>query len=100
LADAGVKPFAAAEYLAEFQGGALLNSRSSQIGKPTEMDIVRRAYELCQQAGKPQGKDQEFYHQAERELRRRIEGNFRRHLVEKGRLLETAECLTQRRGGR
>jgi hypothetical protein len=32
------------------------------------MDIVRRAYELWEQAGKPGGRDQEFYHQAEREL--------------------------------
>jgi Protein of unknown function (DUF2934) len=34
----------------------------------THMDIVRRAYQLWQQAGEPEGKDQEFYHQAEREL--------------------------------
>jgi hypothetical protein len=32
------------------------------------MDIVRRAYQLWQQAGEPEGKDQEFYHQAEKEL--------------------------------
>ena len=37
--------------------------------QPTEMDIVRRAYELWQQAGEPENKDQEFYHQAEQELR-------------------------------
>jgi hypothetical protein len=30
------------------------------------MDIVRRAYELWEQAGKPDGRDQELYHQAER----------------------------------
>jgi Protein of unknown function (DUF2934) len=39
------------------------------MAKPTEMDIVRRAYELWQQAGEPEGKDQEFYHLAEQELR-------------------------------
>jgi hypothetical protein len=27
-----------------------------------------RAYELWEKAGKPEGRDQEFYHQAEREL--------------------------------
>jgi Protein of unknown function (DUF2934) len=32
------------------------------------IEIVRRAYELWELAGKPDGKDQEFYHQAEREL--------------------------------
>ncbi|MEA2262353.1 MAG: hypothetical protein QOJ51_5178 [Acidobacteriaceae bacterium] len=38
------------------------------MGKPAQIDIVRRAYELWEQAGKPEGRDQEFYHQAEREL--------------------------------
>ena len=32
------------------------------------IEIVRRAYELWELAGKPDGRDQEFYHQAEREL--------------------------------
>jgi hypothetical protein len=36
---------------------------------PTRMDVVRRAYELWEQAGKPEGRDQDFYHQAEQELR-------------------------------
>ena len=36
---------------------------------PTEIKIVRRAYELWEQAGKPEGRDQEFYHLAEQELR-------------------------------
>ena len=38
------------------------------MAKPRGIEIVRRAYELWEQAGKPDGKDQEFYHQAEREL--------------------------------
>jgi DUF2934 family protein len=38
--------------------------------RPAEMDIVRRAYELWEQAGKPDGRDQEFYHQAEQELQK------------------------------
>ena len=38
------------------------------MAKPSGMEIVRRAYELWEQAGKPDGQDQEFYHQAEREL--------------------------------
>jgi hypothetical protein len=36
---------------------------------PTGMQIVRRAYQLWEQAGKPEGRDQEFYHEAERQLR-------------------------------
>jgi Protein of unknown function (DUF2934) len=33
------------------------------------IEIVRRAYKIWEDAGKPDGKDQEFYHQAERELK-------------------------------
>jgi hypothetical protein len=36
---------------------------------PMGMKIVRRAYELWEQAGMPEGKQQEFYRQAEQELR-------------------------------
>jgi hypothetical protein len=38
------------------------------MAKPAQIDIVRRAYQLWQQAGEPEGRDQEFYLQAEREL--------------------------------
>jgi hypothetical protein len=37
------------------------------------MDIVRRAYELWEQAGKPDGRDQDFYLEAERELTEKME---------------------------
>jgi hypothetical protein len=36
--------------------------------KPTKEQIIHRAYELWEQNGKPEGRDDEFYHQAEREL--------------------------------
>ena len=42
-------------------------SKPSRI-EPSRIEIVRRAYALWEQAGKPDGKDQEFYLQAEREL--------------------------------
>jgi hypothetical protein len=32
------------------------------------IEIVRRAYKIWEDAGKPDGKDQEFYYRAEREL--------------------------------
>ena len=32
------------------------------------LDIVRRAYELWQKAGEPEGRDEEFYLKAEQEL--------------------------------
>jgi hypothetical protein len=37
------------------------------------MDIVRRAYELWQQAGQPEGRDQDFYLEAERELQESLD---------------------------
>jgi hypothetical protein len=36
---------------------------------PTREQIIHRAYGLWEQAGKPDGRDDEFYHQAERELK-------------------------------
>jgi hypothetical protein len=39
------------------------------MSKLTREQIERRAYELWQQAGFPQGRDEEFRRQAERELR-------------------------------
>jgi hypothetical protein len=42
---------------------------------PKMMDIVRRAYQLWQENGQPEGKDQEFYFQAERELREAAEND-------------------------
>jgi hypothetical protein len=44
-------------------------SKRKQMNKPAEIEIVRRAYQLWQQAGEPEGRDQKFYHQAEQELR-------------------------------
>jgi hypothetical protein len=46
------------------------NHRKSQdsMATPKEMDVIRRAYELWQQAGEPSNKDEEFYHQAKKEL--------------------------------
>jgi hypothetical protein len=35
----------------------------------SEEQILARAYELWQRAGEPAGRDEEFYHQAEQELR-------------------------------
>jgi hypothetical protein len=41
--------------------------------RPAGIDIVRRAYELWEQAGKPEGRDQEFYLHAERELQEALD---------------------------
>jgi Protein of unknown function (DUF2934) len=42
--------------------------RLMELPGPPQIEIVRRAYQLWQQAGEPEGRDQEFYLQAEREL--------------------------------
>jgi Protein of unknown function (DUF2934) len=36
---------------------------------PTKEQVLKRAHELWEQAGKPEGRDEEFYHLAEQELR-------------------------------
>jgi hypothetical protein len=37
--------------------------------EPTTLEIIRRAFELWQRAGCPEGRDKEFCRQAEQELR-------------------------------
>ncbi|MCK1296386.1 DUF2934 domain-containing protein [Bradyrhizobium sp. 30] len=39
---------------------------------PTKKDIERRAYQLWQQAGMPEGRDQEFYWEAEQQLKEEL----------------------------
>jgi hypothetical protein len=38
------------------------------VARPTEEQIRKRAFELWEQAGKPEGREDEFWRQAEREL--------------------------------
>jgi hypothetical protein len=45
------------------------------MAKPALIEVVRRAYELWEQAGKPEGRDQEFYLEAERELQEALDKN-------------------------
>jgi hypothetical protein len=39
------------------------------MAKPSEEEIRKRAHELWEQAGKPEGREDEFWHLAEQELR-------------------------------
>jgi hypothetical protein len=51
--------------------GAVLNHKSfegSAVEKPTEDRIRQRAHDLWEQNHRPDGKEKEFWHQAEREL--------------------------------
>jgi hypothetical protein len=43
--------------------------------EPTKTEIELRAYELWEQAGKPRGRDLEFYYAAEQELRNKDKSN-------------------------
>ncbi len=51
-------------------GGLCFSFRKADtMEQPTKEQIIHRAYELWEQSGKPEGKDDEFYHLAEQELR-------------------------------
>ena len=39
------------------------------MAEPTKEQIIHRAYEIWEENNKPEGRDEEFYHQAEQELR-------------------------------
>ena len=49
------------------QGGTCGSGRII-LAQPTEEQIRKRAFELWEQAGKPEGRDDEFWYQAQREL--------------------------------
>jgi len=59
--------------ITKFAAGGCFRSKwfkEFEMQRLAEMDIVRRAYELWEQAAKPDGRDQKFYHQAEQELQK------------------------------
>jgi Protein of unknown function (DUF2934) len=64
---AGLKPKGLLE--AYGWGPAHSSSRKLAMENPSEKQVVRRAYELGEKTGKPDGRDEEFYHLAEQELR-------------------------------
>ena len=45
------------------------DGRNDAMPNPTKEQIIAHAYHLWQKAGEPAGRDEEFYHQAEQELR-------------------------------
>jgi Protein of unknown function (DUF2934) len=48
--------------------GPCFNLKATTMAKPTEEQIRIRAHELWEQNHRPDGRDDEFWHQAEREL--------------------------------
>src|SRR5450631_1063563 len=47
----------------------LSDSKATPMAEPTKEQIIHRAYEIWEKNNKPEGRDEEFYHQAEQELR-------------------------------
>jgi hypothetical protein len=48
------------------------------MNKPIDEAVAARAYELWEKAGKPEGRDEEFWHLAEQELLNEDKGSPRR----------------------
>ena len=47
----------------------LAPTEGTHMTHPSQKDIERRAYQLWEDAGQPKGRDQEFYLEAERQLK-------------------------------
>jgi hypothetical protein len=52
-----------------------MKAMKAKLHPPKQMQIVRRAYKLWQEAGEPQGKDEEFYYLAEQQLRDEVQSS-------------------------
>src|SRR5262249_27338013 len=48
--------------------GAAQSAPSDSEAEPREQKIPRRAYELWEQDGRPDGRDDDYWHRAEREI--------------------------------
>ncbi|SFK13327.1 Protein of unknown function [Bradyrhizobium sp. Gha] len=46
-----------------------------QLSEPNEQEIRERAHQLWERAGKPEGREDEFWHAAEQELRNEDRSN-------------------------
>ena len=54
-------------FLLNEQDGA--QTGATTMTQPTEKEIMARAYEIWERNGRPEGREEEFWHQAEQELR-------------------------------
>lgn len=57
------------------KGGAVLPKQEVQLSEPTEQEIRERAHRLWEQAGRPEGREEEFWQAAEQELRNEDKSN-------------------------
>lgn len=53
----------------------MLPKQEVQLPEPSEHDIRERAHQLWEQAGKPEGREDEFWQAAEQELRNEDKSN-------------------------
>jgi hypothetical protein len=49
----------------------LILMQESDMDSPTPDEITKRAFEIWEKNGQPEGRNEEFYHLAEQELRNR-----------------------------
>ena len=57
------------------KGGAVLQLRRNAVAEPSIQEIEARAYQLWEQAGRPENREAEFWHLAEQELRNEDKGS-------------------------
>lgn len=57
------------------QGGSCSNSEEILVAEPSKQEIDARAYQLWEQAGRPEGQEAKFWHLAEQELRNEDKGS-------------------------
>jgi hypothetical protein len=57
------------------EGWAVLQHGENVVAEPSKQKIDARAYQLWEQAGRPEGREAEFWHLAEQELRNEDKGS-------------------------
>jgi hypothetical protein len=57
------------------EGWAVLQHGENVVAEPSKQEIDARAYQLWEQAGRPEGRESEFWHLAEQELRNEDKGS-------------------------
>ena len=61
--------------LTRLKGGAVLQLGENEVTEPSKKEIGARAYQLWELAGRPEGREDEFWHLAEQELRNEDKGS-------------------------
>ena len=62
-------------YVPNMPEGAVLQLGENVVAEPSKREIDARAYQLWEQAGRPENREAEFWHLAEQELRNEDKGS-------------------------